>query len=151
MLYAELGESDLARETIAPVVESDFDCVPRDDLYFLSLGVSARTAVLLDDRGSAELLYELLSPHASRVIVAVEGAVCWGSVHRFLGPLSVLVGKPERAAMHFEAAMAIHERLGALPFLARDRPAYARLLSAGKGDSVRVEDLLRTGSALARR
>ncbi|MCZ7628873.1 MAG: hypothetical protein M5U19_07320 [Microthrixaceae bacterium] len=106
---------------MAPMAATGFESVPRDELFFLSLSVAAWTVVRLGDRTSAEALYELLSPHASRVVVAAEGAVCWGSVHRFLGPLSVLIDGGRRAAMHFEAAISIHERLGARPFLARDR------------------------------
>jgi DNA-binding SARP family transcriptional activator len=151
VLQAELGELDAAERTLSPVVASEFDAVPRDELFFLSLAVAAWTVVLLEDRRSAVELYELLLPHASRVVVAAEGAVCWGSVHRFLGPLSVLAGSSDRAAMHFEAAISIHERLGALPFLARDRIAYARLLRQRGGDVVRIDELHRTGLALARR
>jgi DNA-binding SARP family transcriptional activator len=150
-LQAELGELDAASRTLAPVVASRFESVPRDELFFLSLAAAAWAAVLSEDRRSAVVLYELLSPHASRVVVAAEGAVCWGSIHRFLGPLSVLADSADRAAMHFEAAISIHERLGALPFLARDRIAYAELLRRRGGDVVRIEELHRTGLALARR
>ena len=59
------------------------------------------------------------------------------------------MGNGDRASMHFEAAMSIHERLGATPFLARDRLAYARLLRSLGGDRLRIEDLSRTGLALA--
>lgn len=151
VLQAELGELDAASRTLAPVVESRFESVPRDELFFLSLAVAAWTVVLLEDRASAEALYGLLSPHASRVVVAGEGALCWGSIHRFLGPLSTVTGSWERAAMHFEASISIHERLGALPFLARDRLAYAQLLRDRGGDPVRIEELHRTGLALAGR
>jgi tetratricopeptide (TPR) repeat protein len=150
VLQGELGELDQARRTLSDVVAWEFDSVPRDELLFLSLTAAAWAVVLLEDRRSAEVLYELLAPHASRVVVAGEGALCWGSVHRFLGPLSALTGSPDRAAMHFEASISIHERLGALPFLARDRLGYAELLRR-RGDSVRIADLPRTGLALAHR
>ena len=148
-LHAELGEIDAARLILAPLVATRFDSVPRDELFFLSLTVAAWTVVLLEDRDAAEVLYGLLSPHTSRVVVAGEGAVCWGSVHRFLGPLSALLGNGGTASMHFEASISIHERLGALPFLARDRLAYAELLRRQNGDPVRIEDLHRTGLSLA--
>jgi tetratricopeptide (TPR) repeat protein len=151
VLQGELGELDQARRTLSDVVAWEFDSVPRDELLFLSLTAAAWAVVLLEDRRSAEVLYELLAPHASRVVVAGEGALCWGSVHRFLGPLSALTGSPDRAAMHFEASISIHERLGALPFLARDRLGYAELLRRRGGDSVRIADLHRTGLALAHR
>lgn len=149
MLLAELGEPDRAAEVMGPLRSTGFEEVPRDEQYFLSLCVAASTANHLDDDGAAGSLYELLSPHASRVVVAGEGALCWGSIHRFLGPLAVLLGQTGRAAMHFEAAISIHERLGAKPFLARDRLAYAAMLHATGGDPVRVDELNRTGLALA--
>jgi hypothetical protein len=46
--------------------------------------------------------------------------------------------------------MAVHERLGARPFLARDRLAYAQMLRARGGDELRIDTLERTGRALAR-
>lgn len=148
-LLAESGDTTMAAEVLDKYTRSGFESVPRDDLYFLSLGAAATTAVLTGDREAAGVLYELLSPHSARVIVAAEGALCWGSIHRLLGPLSAALGNTERASMHFEAAISVHERLGALPFLARDRLAYATELRAACGDRVRVENLARTGLALA--
>ncbi|HET9728069.1 MAG TPA: helix-turn-helix transcriptional regulator, partial [Acidimicrobiia bacterium] len=116
----------------------------------LCIAAAATTIVEIGDPTHAPALYELLAPHASRVIVTAEGALCWGSIHRFLGPLAALLGNSHRASVHFEAAMAVHERLGARPFLARDRLAYARMLRASDGDAVRIETLERTGLALAR-
>ncbi|MFN8104271.1 MAG: BTAD domain-containing putative transcriptional regulator [Acidimicrobiia bacterium] len=148
-LLAELGELDAAAEVLRPFVESGFDNVSHDELFFLGLTVAANTAVRVGDRDAALVLYDLLAPHGSRVVVAAQGALCWGSIQRFLGPLSALLGDSERASMHFEAAMSVHERLGARPFLARDRLAYADLLGSVGGDPVRIGELTRTGLALA--
>ena len=119
-------------------------------LLKLTLSTATMAALRLGDRAMSEVLYELLAPQASRIIVAAEGAVCWGSIHRFLGPLAVVCEQPDLAAMHFEAAIAAHERLGALPFLAADRIAFADLLEASTRDRVRSGELRRTGLALAR-
>ncbi len=150
MLLAMTGEVESAREMLQPFVDARFENVPRDELYFLTLSTATTAALRLGDRDAAEVLYELLAPQASRIIVAAEGALCWGSIHRFLGPLAVLCERPDLAAMHFEAAIAAHERLGALPFLAADRLAYADLLDASIHDTVRSGELWRTGMALAR-
>lgn len=150
VLLAEIGDIDGARAALRPHVTAHFADVPRDELWFLSLAAAATVADLLRDTEVAEILYELLSPHASRVIVAGQGALCWGSVHRRLAPLAVLLGATEPASMHFESAMSIHERLGAQPFLARDRLGYARLLRDTDGDEMRVRALARTGLAIAR-
>ncbi len=150
-LLAESGEAESAAAALEEYSRAGFQNVPRDDLYFLSLGVAAATAYLVRDRNAAEALYELLAPQASRVIIAAEGVLCWGSIHRFLGPLSAILGNTERASMHFEAAMSVHERLGARSFLARDRLTYATVLRSSGGDPVRIDDLSRTGLALATR
>lgn len=151
LLQAELGETESARLTLGPLMVDRFESVPHDDLYFLSLAVAGRTVALLEEVESARVLLDLLTPHASRVVVAAEGALCWGSIHRILGPLNALIGATDLAAVHFEAAISIHERMGALPFLARDRLAYADLLRRGDGDLARIEELERTGLALADR
>jgi tetratricopeptide (TPR) repeat protein len=150
-LLAEAGHLDAARATLAPLLETGLDkVVPPDDLFFLCLAAVASILVQLGEPAFAADLYDRLAPHASRVIVTAQGALCWGSVHRFLGPLCALMSNPERAAVHFEAAMAVHERLGARPFLARDRLAYAAMLRETGGDAARIEQLERTGLALAR-
>ncbi len=149
LVLAEIDEHDAAHAALAPYVATQFADVPRDELWFLSLAAAVAAIELLRDTEAAEVLYELLAPHASRVIVAGEGALCWGSIHRQLAPLAVLLGATERAAMHFESAMSMHERLGAQPFLARDRLGYARLLRDTGGDAMRARTLARTGLAIA--
>ena len=150
-LLALQGEHDSARAVVTPMLEAGIAAVvPHDDLYFLCIAAAATTLVEIGDPTYAGALFDVLAPHTSRVIVAGSGALCWGSIHRFLGPLAALLGNTDRAIVHFEAAMAVHERLGARPFLARDRLAYADLLRGAGGDSVRIETLQRTGLALAR-
>ncbi|MBV6509723.1 MAG: hypothetical protein JJLCMIEE_02821 [Acidimicrobiales bacterium] len=151
VLLVELGEPERAAAVLHPFTSTHFETIPRDELYFLALGAAATAVESLEDREAAGALYELLAPHGSRVIVAGEGALCWGSIHRFLGPLGALLGNSVRASMHFEAAMSLHERLGARPFLARDRLAYASWLTSIGGDAKRIEDLARSGLALATR
>jgi DNA-binding SARP family transcriptional activator len=150
-LLAEMNELDAAQGVIAPVIDAGLVAVvPPDDLFFLSLAAAGTTLVATRDAERAAHVYELLAPHASRVIVAASGALCWGSVHRVAGPLADLLGDTEQAGVHFEAAMTMHERLGARPFLARDRLAYARMLRKVGGDPLRIAELERTGLALAR-
>ena len=148
-LYAEIGELDGARSAVAPYIADRFASVPHDELWFLALAAASVVALAVGDDEAASLVYELLAPQASRVIVAGEGAVCWGSIHRILAPLAAQLGHVERASTHYEAAMAVHERLGARPFLARDRLGYARLLRETGGDDVRIAHLARTGLAIA--
>jgi len=150
-LLAEMNELEDAQAEIAPLVDAGLvNVVPPDDLFFLSLAASGTTLVATRDTERAARVFNLLAPHAARVIVAASGALCWGSMHRVLAPLADLMGDTEQAAFHYQAAMTMHERLGARPFLARDRLAYARMLRRVGGDRRRVTELERTGLALAR-
>jgi DNA-binding SARP family transcriptional activator len=150
-LLAEMSELEGAQAVIAPLVDAGLvEVVPPDDLFFLSLAAAGTTLVATRDAERAAHVFNLLVPHASRVIVAASGALCWGSIHRVLAPLAELLGNTEQAAFHFEAAMTMHERLGARPFLARDRLSYARMLRRVGGDPRRITELERTGLALVR-
>ena len=82
-----------------------------------------------DDDGAA-VVYELLTPHADRVLVLGEGAVCGVAVHCFSGPSPRYGVITTGRSRYFEAAARVHERLGVRPFLACDRIGLARLLVA---------------------
>ena len=122
--------------------------IPHDGLRPAALATLADAAPRLGHRDLSAELYELLLPRRSDVIVLTDGVVCWGAMSRILGPLAHALGKEDAALDHFEHAMAVHERLGARPFLARDRLACAALL-AERGDKRRAAASTRTGRALA--
>lgn len=150
LLAAELEDHEAARSLLAHHVAARYADIPRDDLWFLALAAAATATELLRDSEGAAVLYELLAPHASRVVVAGQGALCWGSLHGWLAPLAAILGADEQTSMHFESAMVMHARLGAQPFLARDRLGFARFLRDTGGDEARARDLARTGLAIAR-
>jgi DNA-binding SARP family transcriptional activator len=151
MLLAEIGETEHAQAVLAPFVETKFATVPHDPLWFAALACAANAAARLADHRAAVIVTELLRPHVDRVIVLGEGAVCWGSVHRLLGPLASLLGAKESAIFHHERAARVHEQLGALPFLAYDRLGLAEILFADAPRSDVAVELARTGVVLARR
>ena len=72
-----------------------------------------------------------------------------GSVSRYLGLLAWTISQPDDAARHFEDALEMNERMGALPWLAHSRADYARMLEArgGDGDGERARAL--AGAAIA--
>jgi hypothetical protein len=59
--------------------------------------------------------------------------------------------RAERAAAHFEDAIATNERIGALPWLAHTRHDYGRMLLRrdGPGDRGRAHELLTSAKELA--
>src|SRR5262249_10967017 len=55
---------------------------------------------------------------------------CLGSAQTYLGMLAATYGDHDAAAGHFEAGLAMNERMGARPLTARTQQAYARMLLA---------------------
>jgi hypothetical protein len=78
------------------------------------------------------------------MVLLTFAVVFMGSVSHYLGILALTSGACDEAADHLEAAMALHERLGAAPFHARTRLAYARMLLArnARGDQAAVRPLI---------
>jgi hypothetical protein len=97
--------------------------------------------VALAARSRAAVLYDLLCPYADRHVVALGGAVCWGSVARLLGALAAVQARWEEATRHFDAALAANRRLGARAWIARTQHAYGTMLSRG-GDPARARYFL---------
>ncbi len=66
-----------------------------------------------------------------------------GSVSRYLGLLAAMRKRFDEAALHYEDALAMNERMKARPWLAHTQTDYSRLLDArGRpGDRKRAEAL----------
>jgi tetratricopeptide (TPR) repeat protein len=105
----------------------------------------AVAAAHLQETASARALYDLLTPHAHQIDMMVTIA---GSVAHYLGLLAASIERLDEADAHFAAAAAVHERMGAAPWLARTRLEWARmvLIRRKPGDAEQALDLL--GQAL---
>ena len=99
--------------------------LPHDNSRLMGLALAAETCASLGDRERAARLYELLLPHATRVVVAGTAAACNGSVARPLGLLAATLGRWEAAGSHFETALHMNRALGRAPFVARTALEYA--------------------------
>ena len=104
---------------------------PRNGLWLQGLALTAQVALELEDADAARALYPLLRPYAGQFITMnmEQPVACLGSASLYLGLLATAT-RPrwDEAVEHFEASLREHERLGAAPFLARTRYAYARML-----------------------
>jgi hypothetical protein len=114
LVLAELGREDEARRELEHLAAADFEDVPRDALWLVSMSLLAELCALLDDRPRARRLYELLVPYEGRNVVSM-GAAYLGPVARYLGLLAMTIGEDERALGHLETARAAAERMGARP------------------------------------
>ena len=79
--------------------------------------------------------------------------VCCGANARYLGMLTTVMGDWATAEAHFEAALAMDERLQAWPWFAHTKHEFALMLrERGRaGDRERADSLLATASASAER
>jgi class 3 adenylate cyclase len=91
----------------------------------------------------AEELYGLLAPTAGAA--ALVGATAYhGAVDRYLGLLATALGRHDDAVAHHEAALGIHERMRAAPWVARSQFDLGNALIArgGQFDRERALGLL---------
>ena len=141
-MVAELGDEDKARETLEAIAADDFAGVPFDEEWLVSLGFLTETVRLLADARAAAVLYGLLFPYADRVAVSYPD-ISTGSVAHYLGILALTTGNWREAALHFEQALEVNERIGARPWLAHTQHEYGlALLRRGGADSKKAQKLL---------
>lgn len=79
--------------------------------WLLTMGYLAEACAYLGDECRAQVLYELLLPHANRNIVVLAAAVN-GSVSRPLGILATALGRFDADIAHLQEAQAMNERIG---------------------------------------
>jgi DNA-binding SARP family transcriptional activator len=141
VMLVELGRDEEARLEFDAIARAGFDTLPRDAQWLIATTLLAEVCSRLDDAARAPQLYELLAPYAGRNVVVGRAATCNGSASRPLGMLAAVQGDWERAERHFADALAMHEAMGARPFAARTRLAWAEMELA-RGAAPRAAELL---------
>jgi AAA ATPase domain len=94
----------------------------------------AVVAVATENRPAAEQLYAALSPYRGQLVIWAGANTCTGPVAHYLGLLAGGLGRGAEAAELFHEAIAVEERVGALPWLALTSAALADVLSGGSAD-----------------
>jgi DNA-binding CsgD family transcriptional regulator/transcriptional regulator with XRE-family HTH domain len=113
---------------------SDMHYGPRPHAMFALVHL-AEAIELLDMHDSAARLYEVLIVDAKFVATIGGSFMCVGSIAHYCGILACMLGRWDEAEQHFEAALAMNERMRARPFAARTRYWWARmLLQRGKAE-----------------
>ena len=141
LLQLELGREDEARAEYGALAQAGFDSLPRDAQWLIAMTLLAEACGRLGDAPRAPELYALLAPYAGRNVVVGRAATCNGSASRLLGVLAAVSGEWQRAERHFADALAMHVAMGARPFVARTRLAWAEMELA-RGDVARARELL---------
>lgn len=151
-LLAELGMDDEARRELAHVRDEGFDEL-RSGLWVASLTYLTDACALVGDDALAAMLYPELAPMGGGNIVIGHGVACYGAADRYLGLLAATLGDHERALGHFEQALAINRRMGAMTWVAHTLYAYGRTLRlrGGSDDDVQASALLSEAATLAER
>jgi DNA-binding CsgD family transcriptional regulator/tetratricopeptide (TPR) repeat protein len=124
----DLGRLEEARVLFDQLAAGEFAAFPKDNEWLSALTLLADAADALGDRDRALTLYQQLAPYGE-LIALTASEVSLGPVSRPLGILASLVGRHDDAVGHFEDAIARTQRMGARPWLAHARYAYARTLA----------------------
>jgi class 3 adenylate cyclase/tetratricopeptide (TPR) repeat protein len=142
LIAADLGFADPARKRLNEMAESGFN-LPFDAKRSATLSYIAEVAVILGEAEHAERLYELMSVYEDMTVAAGVATVCYGAATRYLGMLAATFGDHDRAAGHFEHALAMNAAMGARPWLAHTQAQYARLLlKRGGNDAIKQANAL---------
>jgi hypothetical protein len=110
------------------------------------IGAVADLAIVASQAGepaAAEALYGALLPYAGRLVVWGGANTITGPVDDYLGRLATRLGRAGEAVRHLDAAVALEERIGALPWLARTLAARARAGGDQAGDLARARSIAR--------
>jgi hypothetical protein len=152
LIASDLGFEDPARASFDDLASGGF-AFPIDAKWCLTISYLAEVCARLGDVSRAERLFELLLPYRDITIIAPAVTVCCGSAARYLGMLAGVIGDWASVEEHFEAALAMDERLEAWPWLAHTQHEFAvALLARGaRGDRLTADSLLATAVKTAQR
>jgi class 3 adenylate cyclase len=127
-LYVELGRTADARRELQRLLPEQLRETPNDWNWLMTTGLFSEVAARVDDKERAAVLYEMLRPFSTRLVLSGYGNACGGSVARYLGLLAGTLSLWDEARRHFEDAMEMNARMGARPFLAYTQHDYAQML-----------------------
>jgi DNA-binding CsgD family transcriptional regulator len=96
------------------------------------LAFMTEAAVKLDDRPTARLLRPLLAQHANGNLMTGQFVGVFGSADRRLAELDSVLGAPS-ADLHFERALEMDRRMGAVTHQAETLAAWSRHRARGSG------------------
>lgn len=146
----DAGDVEGARRSFDQVAHMNFNAVPRNEMWTLTLLTAAITCAWLNDRPRATRLYDLLLPGAEQFGVLGFGVISFGSLSHYLGMLAATLGRREAAGRHFATALRLNSAVGALPWVAHTHLERARCLAShGAGAESLAE--ARTAEGLAAR
>jgi tetratricopeptide (TPR) repeat protein len=154
VLLCEAGRQEKARAHFERLADDDFAGLPRNHLFVYHAAVLGIVCHALGDATRAAKLRELLLPYADHNVLPARLPLgTLGSAAQHLGLLAATMARWEDALDHLEAAVRAHERMDAVPLLARSRYHHAQvLLARGRpADRQRARQQLAWSTAVADR
>jgi class 3 adenylate cyclase len=144
MQYTEIGEIDDARREFEVLAENDFGMFPADGNWPVAMVLLCDACTALGDRAGAAILYDKIAPLSDRCPIVGTIVDCYGAMGRFTGMLAVTLERWDDAERHFEAALEMNTRMGAVRATAWTQCKYAEMLLArdASGDRRKALDLL---------
>jgi class 3 adenylate cyclase len=148
-IHVDMGQD--VRGEFTDAAAHDFADLLRNVAWIATLAFLAEACASVGDVRRARLLYDLLLPFAERN-VTIGPLFALGSASYYLALLAATLHRPDDAARHFEAALAMNGRMGMRHELARTQVAYADILLArnAPGDRARALPLVNQALETAR-
>jgi DNA-binding CsgD family transcriptional regulator len=125
--------------------------LPRDGLRPYVVTLAGEVAAALGECDAAAWCYAATRRYAGIYLNSTTS--CHGAADRPLGRMAAAIGEYDSAERHLADAVAMEERIGALPYLAQAQLAHAQVLTAraAPGDRRRAGGLAERAVAIARR
>ena len=103
----ESGRPEEAHALALEIVRGGEEALPHDNGWAYGMTLLAEIVTRTGDKELAQTLYDEMLPFA-HLMATGGGEIAGGSVERSLGQLASLLGRPEDALTHFDAARALH-------------------------------------------
>jgi hypothetical protein len=143
-VYRELEQVDRAREQLEFLATDHFAPLPRDGNWIVGAAILSTVCHLVGDRQRAADLYDQFSQFRDDLVPAGLPADILGSAHHFLMLLAATTADWDRFEEHASEALARHEAMSALPWLATTQVEVANVLASRgfDGDADRAAQLV---------
>jgi tetratricopeptide (TPR) repeat protein len=153
LVQAGCGRVRQATRDFDRLARSGFSNVPRDMNWLFCMALLSEVCGMVTDVGRSAILYPLLRGYSHRWVMVGYGAIPWGPMARALGILASTISRWSEAEAHFQTALEVSERIGALPSVAWTLDSYARMLVARGGvrDLARAVELARRANEISSR
>jgi hypothetical protein len=133
MVLLEQGDRDGAELAARPLLDAGSLGPARGRGWLVNASFGAELSAALRHRPACEGLLAALTPYAGEAAVAGAAIAFRGAVEHWLGVLAAALDRTAEARAHLERAVAVHERLGAVPWALRSRYELAGVrLAAGE-------------------